>query len=103
MARNRVRRFARRHHVSKRISLGLVMGLVPVAKRLGSLYKAGGMGYLPNIYLSFIPYDFAQKRFDPQFLSTGLYPVAAGVLLSKLATKLGVNRAIANLVPYVKI
>lgn len=57
-----------------------------------------------NLPGHFIPWDFSKGNFSTGGLKYGLYPIAIGFLVHKLAGIFGVNRALGRMkVPLVRI
>jgi hypothetical protein len=88
------------------IPLAVVGGLVPMGADLVSAYKAGGVeATLGHVSLCTTGYDPADNKWKPMFAVEKLYgPLLLGTMVHKLASKLGVNRAIAKSgIPFVRI
>jgi len=97
------RRYAKRRggHRSKKVPLGATMGLIapliPVFTASGTL--EGKMNYVVGAYTG---YDMVSKTWSAENMKRGLVPLAAGVGVSMLASKMKVNRYLAA-VPFIKL
>lgn len=87
-----------------RVSIGVVAGLMPGVSNAFSalqLYGIDGMGtQISRDYLGYDPKSGAWHLF---LMKGGALPLFLGGLISKLATKSGLNRIISNAIPFIKI
>lgn len=96
-----VKKRKKRRSKDKRMSILTLSGLFaafsrPIANVLAGNYE----GAIAEIGSRFTGYNFQSGRFDWMYaLMNGYLPIIVGVAGSKVATKLGVNRAIKN-IPY---
>ena len=95
------KRKKKRRSRDKRMSVLTMAGLFAAFSRPISNALAGNYeGALAEIGSRFTGYNFQSRVFDWRYaLMNGYLPIIAGVLGSKVATKLGINRAIKN-IPY---
>jgi hypothetical protein len=68
-------------------------------------YQSGGIASASNDLLANVTgYDARSKSWSFALLAKGMGPVLAGVMVHKLAGKLGINRALARSgVPFLRI
>lgn len=86
------------HHKPKTtISVAMIAGLVPMALDLKSAYAVDGMAaVVSHVGLCTVGYD-GVNPWNPRHAIRKLYgPLLMGVLVHKVASKLGVNRMIAR-------
>lgn len=87
------------------IPMAIVAGFVPLVWHEYSLFKSvGAAGAAMYASKAFIPWDWNTGKFDASDLKFGLYPVTAGIVVHKVANKLGLNRALAQAnIPWFRI
>lgn len=89
-----------KHHkkAGMTIPLAVVGGLVPMGADLVSAYKVGGAeAALGHVSLCTTGYDPADGKWKPSFAMQKLYgPLFLGMMVHKLAGRLGVNRMLAG-------
>lgn len=97
-------------HRAKKMTLPLAMlaGFVPLGGRLftaGKLLAKGdydGAGRYASLYVA--GWDVNDKKFRPSALVNSWAPLVAGMMMHKVANRLGVNRAIASAgIPIIRI
>jgi hypothetical protein len=97
------RYFQKRHHKkhSMTIPIAIVAGFIPPA--VGVWDRRSDPKQMGNFALAaFTGID--NGRFNPAALRYGALPVAAGFLAHKIASRLGVNRALASAgIPLIRI
>ena len=91
-----VRRVGRKAK-SMTLPLAVIAGFVPMGMNVWNSYKEGGLDKASQSLVAqttgFSRYD-GKWHFD--YLMAGMGPVLSGILVHKLANKLGINRAIAR-------
>jgi hypothetical protein len=87
------------------IPVAALAGFVPLAGNAIKDFKDGGVTVLgKGLVLRTTGMNTDTGKWMPEYLMQGLGPIVAGVLAHKLASKLGVNRALANAgVPLLRI
>ncbi len=90
---------------SMTIPLAVIAGFVPMGMNVWTSYKEGG---LDKASQSLVAQTTGYSRYDGKFhldyLVAGMGPVLGGILVHKLANKLGVNRAIGRAgVPFLRL
>lgn len=79
------------------VPLAMIAGLAPAVMHLLDAYRMGGLPAVPQ-HLSMITtgYDPADGKWKPAMAVQYLWgPLAIGMVVHKLAGKLGINRALA--------
>ena len=108
IARTRiVYRKAKVHHRRRTMELpiaplaGLYVGMQPVISSLmAGNYKGAG----ENLIYRYTPYNPWNKRFDTGGMWQGFVPLLSGIVVHKIANKVGINRALRNAgVPFIRI
>ncbi len=97
---------ARRKNPGFTIPLATIGGFAPlVANVLGGLRVGGAEKAMDNLCASLTGYSFSAQIWSPRYaLQWGIGPILLGTFVSKLASKLGVNRALGRAgVPFVRI
>jgi len=83
----------------KRISLAVIAGFVPLALEVVNAYKTEPDDFINraghNVTAALTGYDTYDKKFHLGHMKNGTLPILGGFMVHKLASKLGVNRAIA--------
>jgi len=106
IVRYRNRPKARRHsRAGFTIPLAVVGGLVPLAVFAAEGYQVGGFqNAIRRTAQRLTGYDSTANVFIWKELMAGWGPIMAGFLVHKMASKFGVNRAIARAgIPFVRI
>ena len=87
------------------IPLAVLAGFGPMVSDVVHGYQTGGITSASNDLLANVTgYDARAKKWDFALLAKGMGPVVAGILVHKLAGKLGVNRMLSSAgVPWVRI
>lgn len=87
------------------LPLAVLGGFAPLAINAMADYQVGGVKHLAKgICVRTTGYMFDTGKFEPKYLGQGLWPIAIGILVHKMAGKLGVNRALGQAgVPFVRI
>ena len=100
-----IRRVGRRaKHMT--LPLAIVGGFIPMGQDIFGAYKVGGLSAaLGHVSLCTTGYDPADGKWKPMFAAQKLYgPLMLGVLVHKLATRLGVNRALGKAgIPFLRV
>jgi hypothetical protein len=103
MARTRVKGRGKKQFT---LSLAVAAGLAMPASRLINTWRTT---HDINVVTRetgqfFTGYDWTTGKWSAQSLNFGLMPVAAGVIVHKLAGMIGINRAMANAgIPFIRI
>ncbi len=93
----------RRHFANKKIPFGVVAGFLPLVKDVGGALVTGNYHMAQWYAVDHLTgYDIDQKRWGFNALVKGWTPIILGVMLHKVANKLGINRAIKG-IPFVQI
>ena len=97
---------SKKHHSKKGFTLPLavVAGFAPLA--INTYNVSGGgparMGWM--VTQAITGYDTDTRKFWMGNLNKGLIPIAIGVIVHKIAGKLGINRAIAGAgIPFIRV
>lgn len=87
------------------LPLAVVGGFVPLAVHAVDDYQVGGITHLgKGIAVRTTGYMVDTGKFELKYLSQGLFPILAGLVVHKVASKMGVNRALARSgVPFFRI
>lgn len=96
----------RRKAASMTVPVAVIAGFAPFAMHLAQGYKDAGLkGVANNAVLDTTGYYPLENRFDMKWPIAKFYgPVLAGLLVHKLAGKLGVNRTLARAgVPFLRV
>jgi hypothetical protein len=114
MAKSRaVVRYRSRRVVTKRrrkagmtLPVAVIAGFTPLLGQALYGYKTGrgleGIGHYTLASLT--GFDSSNGSFSMARMNNGLFPILGGLLVHKLAGKLGVNRALANAhIPFIRI
>lgn len=110
----RARTITRRVYVTRRgrsrrkgmtLSLAVAAGFAPAVAHAVQGYQAKGLdGAAHNTVVGFTGYDYWAHKLDMGALRYGLIPAVGGVLVHKIAGKLGINRALASAgIPFIRI
>ena len=93
MAKKRKRSYRRR---GMRVPVAVLGGFIPLATKAWGDVQAGGFQGLQNTVPAIVPYNPATKRFTMAYLHQGLYPIIFGFVVHKIASMMGVNRALSS-------
>jgi hypothetical protein len=87
------------------IPLAAVAGFVPLASISLKAYKEGGLeAVAPTMCSVLTGYEPRNKSFNIMYMKDGTIPIIGGLLVHKLASKLGINRMLAQAgVPLLRI
>ena len=91
-----------------RVSLAVIAGFVPLAMEVVNAYKTEPDDFLNraghNVTAALTGYDTYDKKFHFAHMKNGSLPILGGFLVHKLASKLGINRAIASAgIPFISV
>lgn len=94
-----------RRHAKPRIPLAVVAGFVPLATFAYEGFQAGGLSNAgARVAQRLTGYDSSAHVFIWKELMLGWGPILTGIVLHKVASRLGVNRALAKSgIPFVSI
>ena len=96
-----------KHHNKKKFTLPLavVAGFAPGATYAINGFKAGGVtGGLNNLAYAYGGFDAANGKFNMAGLYRGTIPAVGGFLIHMIASRMGVNRALASAgIPIIRI
>lgn len=95
-------------HKSKRISLAMVAGFVPLGMEVVNAYKTEPDDFIAraghNVTAALTGYDTYDHKFHLGHMKNGTLPIIAGALVHKMAGKFGINRMIAQAgIPWISI
>lgn len=96
----------RAHRAAKMtVPVAVVAGFLPLTMRALAGWKEGGIeGASHQLIMGTTGYDHREKKWRFPAMAQGLGPMLAGIVVHKLAGRLGVNRAIARAgVPFLRI
>lgn len=87
------------------VSLAVVGGLMPLAARAIDGYKGNGLYGVGDAILSGLTgFSSFDKKWHADIMAGNLGPIVAGVVVHKVAGRLGVNRMLAKAgIPFVRI
>ncbi len=87
------------------LPLAVIAGFGPMTADVIHGYQTGGISSAANDLLANVSgYDARSKSWSFSLLAKGLGPVVLGVLVHKLAGRLGVNRAMSRAgIPWIRI
>lgn len=96
----------RRYHRPKfTVSAAVVGGMIPLVGRAITGFQGNGLyGAGDGILSGLTGYSTFDKKWHADIMAANLGPLVAGVLVHKMAGRLGINRAIAKAgIPVVRI
>jgi len=87
------------------IPLAAIAGFFPLAAISAKAFKEGGLeAVAPTMCSVLTGYEPRNKSFNVMYMKDGTFPILGGLLVHKLASKLGVNRMLAQAgVPLLRI
>lgn len=87
------------------VSLASAAGFVPLAKTAYDGYQFGGITTAMNeVTLAMTGYDPQRRVWRAANLMKGAVPIGLGLLVHKIASKLGVNRALGRAkIPFLRV
>lgn len=89
---------------NRRMSLAVLAGFMPLATEVYQGVQAEGFAAVPKRLGKLAGYDAYTGRFGWTYMvQAGVLPILAGILVHKFASRLGVNRAISKVIPFVNI
>lgn len=81
-----------------KISIALVAGLLPGAANVWGGFKAGGLeGAAQTAAVIYTGLDPQTGQWNLAWMGRGTIPILAGFLVSRIASRIGVNRALGRL------
>jgi hypothetical protein len=94
-----------RRHKGFTLPLAVVGGFAPLAINAMQDYKVGGVAHVGRgLSVRLTGYRVDTGKFEPNFLMQGLFPILGGIIVHKIAGRLGVNRALAGAgIPFIRI
>lgn len=101
MAKKKTRR--RRNGI--KIPVALLAGFIPYIGQLSSAWSAGGWDSFSKTAPKIVGYDGYTSKWHPKyFVQSGGLAILAGAIVHKLASRLGINRSIANMgIPIIRV
>lgn len=95
----------RRRNRGIKIPIAIVAGFAPYALMLHENWRTGGFSAFLKSAPKLVGYDGFSKKWNIRFLGdAGTWAVIGGMIAHKVATRFGINRAIANAgIPVVRI
>jgi hypothetical protein len=88
-------RHSRKHGMT--LPLAVLAGFAPLALNALKDYRDGGVPVMgKGLVLRTTGMNTETGKWMPEYLVQGMGPVVAGILAHKLASKLGINRALAG-------
>ena len=102
MAKTKTRR---RRNGGIKIPVALVAGFIPYLGQISSAWSAGGWRTFSKHAPKIVGYDGYTGKWNPKaFVDCGGLAILGGFIIHKLASRFGINRAIANMgIPIVRI
>jgi len=93
-----VKRARSRRRAGMTVPVAIAAGFVPMVSDVLSAYRiGGGEAALGHVSLCTTGYDPADGKWKPMFAFQKLYgPLLAGMIVHKVAGKLGINRALGK-------
>jgi hypothetical protein len=87
------------------LPVAVLAGFAPLGIAALDGYKYNGVtGLAKRVTMGMTGYNIEDKRFYPQEMARVAGPIVLGVLVHKLAGKLGINRALAGAgVPFLRV
>jgi len=87
------------------LPMAVLAGFGPMAADVIHGYQTGGIASASNDLLANVTgYDARSKTWSFELLARGLGPVVAGIMVHKLAGRLGINRALSKAgVPFLRV
>jgi len=87
------------------VSLAVIAGFVPLGSGIYDYAKAGNYkGMAAYVVNGITGYSSGDQKFHVNGLTTGLLPIMAGIGVHKLASWLGINKALAaSGLPFLRI
>lgn len=87
------------------VPVAVIAGFMPLANQVILGYKEGGLSRVSDrVVSSLTGYDPAVQRWEFAYLKNGALPILGGILVHKIASRLGVNRALGRAgVPFLRI
>jgi len=87
------------------VSVAVAAGFLPLVNQVIIGFREGGIKRVGDrVCASLTGYDPAVERWESAYLKNGTLPIVLGVLVHKLAGKMGVNRALGNAgIPFIRI
>lgn len=108
-AGEKARRRGHRRRAKFTIPLAVVAGIAPLAIDAYGWYRAGsptGQGIqqaMGNLIQNLTGYDNNLKQWQFAHLMRGWSPIIAGVIVHKVANRMGINRSIRRFIPWLSI
>lgn len=87
------------------LPLAVLAGFAPLTLQTLSMYQSSGFdGATQSLVAGTTGYSRWEGKWRAQYLMAGMGPIVLGILAHKVASRLGVNRALANAgVPVIRI
>jgi hypothetical protein len=100
-----VKRAKHRSKAGFTLPLAVIAGFAPLATNGLRDYSQGGLELLgTGLTWRLTGYNMLSKKFDASGFATGLGPILLGLLVHKLAGKVGINRALSSAgVPFLRV
>lgn len=88
---------ARRRSQSMTVPVAVIAGFAPLVFQTYRSYTENGLDGASQALVALTTgYSRWEGKWVPQYMLKGLGPIVAGVLVHKLAGRIGINRALAN-------
>lgn len=102
-----MRRVKKKSHQRKKATfpLAIVAGLLPGVQRTITGFQSGGMkGGAQQAALVYLGYNYDTATWHPNMMWYGTAPLLLGLIVHRVASRLGVNRALAATgIPFVRL
>ena len=86
------------------LPLSVMLGFVPITTKGYDAVKANGVAGFKTLVPYLVPYNPSTNKIDFSQLGNGLYPILAGLFIHKVASMVGINRALsAAKIPFIRI
>jgi hypothetical protein len=100
-------RRAKTHHkrAAMTFPLAVAAGFAPIIMQTVNAFKSNGIdGVAQSLTIGTTGWDRWNGKWKPEYIARNMGPVVAGILVHKLAGRLGINRALARTgIPFVRI
>ena len=100
-----IKRKAHRRSHSMTLPLAVIGGFVPLGMQMYTCLRSGQPDLAGRrLVAGLTGYDYGDGQWKPSEMRYGLAPILGGFLVHKVASRLGINRALAQAnVPFVRI
>lgn len=95
----------RRRNNGVKLPIAVVAGFIPgVARTLTSFQTGGWQGATQTMGQVYLGYDWLLGKWNPSTMWYGTAPLVLGLIVHKMASMLGINRALGQArIPFIRI